>query len=246
MSLVINGSVVEVYGINSEVAIASAIFQDWLKRLAPDFYVRSIEFQSVDIFGPPDKRRVVFIKFKAEAFDAKRERVSGVVFMRGGSVSILPVFHCDDGNTYTILANQARFAVGQIKLPEIPAGMLDGDGNVVGVTIRELQEELGIDVKADELIDLGLPFYGANWPGVYLSPGACDEFIRPFFFERSITLSELDSFRGKLTGLRTESERITLSVIHLLRDLPRVTSDGKSLVSYGLYLARLREAEKVS
>ena len=72
---------------------------------------------------------------------------------------------------------------------------------------------------------------------MFPSPGACEEFIRLFFFERDITAAELEKFRGRQTGLRDEGEFITLSVIRL-EDLPRTTPDGKSLASFGLYLAR--------
>jgi len=41
---------------------------------------------------------------------------------------------------YTILTHQPRAPTGKI-LNEIPAGMTDGEGNLKGVAIRELEEE---------------------------------------------------------------------------------------------------------
>jgi ADP-sugar diphosphatase len=114
--------------------------------------------------------------------------------------------------------------------------MLDESGNFAGVAARELEEELGFIIDPKELVDLGAVF-DRPWPGMFPSPGACEEFIRLFFFERDITRAELEKFRGRQTGLREEGEFIMLSVIRL-EDLPRTTPDGKSLASFGLYLAR--------
>lgn len=244
MTIRINGGFVQVTGQHADKAIASSIFKDWVKRLDPDFVVHSIDFQSVD-FAHLHADRIFFIKFKAHVVDEKGKLVlPGIVFMRGGAVSIMPVLRCDDGKTYTIFTRQPRFAVGHMAFPEIPAGMLDGEGNFAGVAARELQEELDMTIQASDLQDLGAPVYGECWPGIYPSPGACDEFIKPFFFEKAISAEKLQAFRGKRTGLATENEQIVLEVIPL-KDLPWATSDGKSLASLALLLARSPEFGKM-
>ena len=47
--------------------------------------------------------------------------VPGIVFMRGGAVSILPILTCG-GDTYVLLCRQARVPAGFAAFPEIPAG----------------------------------------------------------------------------------------------------------------------------
>ncbi|HEU5114981.1 MAG TPA: NUDIX domain-containing protein [Candidatus Paceibacterota bacterium] len=235
MNTLIHGRTVEVTGEHAEEALQSHIFTEWKKRLSPWFSVRKIEFQSVD-FTRHEPRRVIFAKFKAEVYDNEGKLVMpGIVFLRGGAVAMLVVFHCE-GEEYTVLTNQPRFASGSSSFPEIAAGMLDGEGNFAGVAAREMEEELGITIKTDELVDLTHLANSNNWPGMFPSPGACDEFIRIFLYEREITREKLEEFRGKTTGLASENERIKLSVIPL-RMLPFLTPDGKSLAAYCLYLA---------
>ena len=43
---------------------------------------------------------------------------------------------------------------------EIPAGMLDGESNFVGVAAKELKEETGIEITAEKLINMTRLAYG--------------------------------------------------------------------------------------
>jgi hypothetical protein len=47
--------------------------------------------------------------------------VPGIVFMRGGAVSILPILTCGE-DTHVLLCRQARVPAGFAAFPEIPAG----------------------------------------------------------------------------------------------------------------------------
>jgi hypothetical protein len=76
-------------------------------------------------------------RFKTEALlnvggDEGQIAVPGIVFMRGGAVGILVILECE-GKEYTILTYQARVPVGSSNVPEVPAGMLDTEGNFKGV-----------------------------------------------------------------------------------------------------------------
>ena len=77
-----------------------------------------------------------------------KHAIPGIVFMRGGAVSILPVLECGD-ERFVLLVRQPRLAVGFAAFPEIPAGMLDGSGKFSGVAAKELQEETGIEISED-------------------------------------------------------------------------------------------------
>jgi ADP-sugar diphosphatase len=118
-------------------------FKDWQRALDSEFLVKSILIQSVDMFGP----RVGFIKFKAQVSDKEGSTVPSIVFMRGASVAVLFVIRCEEtGDQYTILTVQARFPTGKYHFADIPAGMVDGNGDFTGVAAKEMKEETGIEV----------------------------------------------------------------------------------------------------
>ena len=119
----------------SEAALAAVPFQKWAASLDKQLCVRSVHMQSVDKFGP----RIGFIKFRADVTKDGRF-VPGIVFMRGGAVAILVVLRVTraDGSTReaTVLTLQPRVPIGKVAWPEIPAGMLDGDGHFAGVAAK--------------------------------------------------------------------------------------------------------------
>jgi ADP-sugar diphosphatase len=86
---------------------------------------------------------------QADAY-VEGKKVPGIVFMRGGAVSILVVLHCG-GQRFVLICKQPRIPVGASAFAEIPAGMLDGDGKFGGVAAKELQEETGMIIKEDEV-----------------------------------------------------------------------------------------------
>lgn len=53
---------------------------------------------------------------------------------------------------------------------QIPAGMLDGDGNFKGVAAKEMEEETGLKMTMSELIDLTAK-EPRHHPGIFPSPG---------------------------------------------------------------------------
>ena len=218
------------------LALASRIFKEWQKNLDPRFKVKGIVFQSVDFTGggPAEKREIRFIKFKAEVEDEKGNRIPGVVFARGGAVAILVVLHCKGEEEYTVLVTQPRFASGSFEFPEIPAGVIDHGGSFAGNAARELEEEVGLKIQENELMDMTELMYGNKWRGIFSSPGVSDEFIRIFLCQKYISREDLKNMEGKRTGLREEGERITLRVIPL-KSLPHETPDAKSITAYALY-----------
>lgn len=229
----INGTLVPVSGINVEAAIESAQFKDWVAGLDPRFNVRSIEFQSVDLANHSRNPQVRFIKFKAEVVDAYGRPFAGVVFMRGGSVAILVILECE-GDEYTVLTLQPRFPTGNFAFPEIPAGTLENDGSFAGGAARELEEETGIKITEDKLVDLTLLAYGNRFKGAFPTAGGSDEFLRLFVFRQKVSMEYLKGLQGQCTGLAHENEQITLKVIRLA-DLPFEVPDVKALSALMLY-----------
>lgn len=216
--------------IDLDAAVGAQPFIDWVNLVESErrFVVEKITIQSLDKFGS----RVGFVKFKA-AVKVDGKDVPGIVFMRGGSVGVLVLLDCQ-GELYTVLVHQPRVAVGKGALAEIPAGMLDGEGNFAGVAAKELKEETGIIIKECELYDMTQAAYGARFPGVYPSCGASDEFNRLFVFRKAISKEQLDELQGKLTGNMEEGEYIKLSIIPY-NDLWMSSPDAKALCAGHLY-----------
>jgi ADP-sugar diphosphatase len=194
-------------------AINYSPFQDWLSGINSDqrFVVKKIEFQGIDMFGP----RVGFIKFKADIVNEEGSFLPGIVFMRGGAVTMLVILECE-GEEYGIITLQPRVPTGKFAFPELPAGMLDGSGNFSGVAAAELREECGIVISSTDLLDMTeLVYGGTEYKGVYPSAGGCDEFIRIFLFRKKVEKAELQTFQGRLTGDLKNGEKITLKIVPL-------------------------------
>ena len=139
---------------------------------------------------------------------------------------------------------QPRIPAGSLSFAELPAGMLDDSGSFSGGAAKEIEEETGLKVQQDELLDL-TALTLANDPqdesgeelqkAMYPSAGGCDEFVPIFLYQKRIPRDKLQEFRGKLTGLRDHGEKITLKVVRF-EDLWREGArDSKALGALALY-----------
>lgn len=135
-------------------------------------------------------------------------------------------FHC-----YPFTQRQS-VPIGQASFLELPAGMMDGKGGLASIAIRETKEECGIEVEANELIDLTLLAHekgvGDRPTGMCPSAGGCDEFIQIMYLEKKITREELEIMEGRLAGLRNHGEVITLRVVPF-DEIWKVSADAKAM-----------------
>jgi ADP-sugar diphosphatase len=220
-------------GLDPNVATSSKLFTDWLASVDRQrFILKSVHIQSIDMFGP----RVGFLKFKVDVVDVQTKFLPGVVFARGGSVTVLVVLVCE-GEAHAVVTVQPRLATGSFDFVELCAGMLDGSGNFAGVAAKELKEELGIEVKEEDLTDLST--LSGHPGGVYLSPGACEETIRFYALCQSVTREELEAMEGRCTGVLEEGEQITLKIVPL--DSLVTIADAKTIVAHSLFQRFSRE-----
>ena len=239
LTVTVGGREVPVLGPKAQEAIQSSLFKRWIATLDPSFVVHWIDIHYVDTVGFPEKPHTLFIKLKAQVETTSGNQVPGIVFLRGGSVGILLVIECE-GEEYTLLTLQSRFPAGHSAFPEIPAGMLDGSGQFSGVAARELEEETGLIISRNSLIDLTELAYGSRFQGIVPSAGGSDEFVRLFACFLKMTRSSLEALQGKITGVISEGETIALKVIPL-RDLVWSTPDVKALSALTLYDALKRD-----
>lgn len=194
--------------------------------------MHSVEMQAVDVFGP---NRVGFLKFVAKVTDQDGDPCPGCVFMRGGSVAVLPILEAiETGKKFTILVQLNSVPTASVLFPSIPAGMIDSEGHFSGHMAREIKEETGLIIHEKDLTDMTELAYGDRFQGMYPSVGGLDEYIRLFTFCERMKEAKIFELHEKLTGLVEEQEKIILKIIPF-EDLWYSTSDGKALSALTLY-----------
>ena len=148
-----------------------------------------------------------------------------------------------DDEKHAILTLQPRIPAGSLSFAELPAGMLDDAGTFAGGAAKEIEEETGLQVPANELIDMTQIALSSDTSkneehlqqGVYLSPGGCDEFMPIFLWQKRIPREQMKEWQGKLTGLRNHGEKITLMLCPLERVWRHGGKDAKVLAGWALY-----------
>ena len=223
---------------DASLALSTPLFRSWLDGLDPSFDLKSIEFQSVDKFGTG---RVGFIKFISHV-ERNGVKIPGIVLLRGQAVAVLMhITDEDTGEVYTILTEQPRVPTGRLML-EIPAGMTDGEGNLKGVAIKELEEECGLTARTEDLVDLVALALGDSTPGIFMSGGLLDESIKLYLWKTRMSHARITELEGRLGG-ENEHEQIQLRIIKF-NDLWRTAPDAKALSSLALF-TRLEAEGKV-
>lgn len=216
------------------LALESKPMKEWLTRMDnlqqhKHLNLHSVNVQSVDMFGD----KVGFIKFVANVTDKDGDKCPGSVFMRGGSVAVLPILRTNF-QTYVLLVQMMSVPTASYSLPSLPAGMIDDTGTFSGNMAREIEEETGMIINESELVDLTEKTHGDKFQGVYLSSGGTDEYVRLFYFERDVSEESVNMLKDKITGLAKENEKIKLTVVPFDK-MCLYTSDAKALSAKALY-----------
>lgn len=206
---------------NVDKAINSNIFINWKKKITSNFTVNKILIHNIFMFGS----RVGFIIAEAIA-SFNNKPVPGITFLRGDSVSIMPILKCN-GKEYTTIVSEPRIPVGKNNQEALPAGMVDND-TVACAALKELSEEIGteFDLTEKNLINLG------TFP---LSAGGCDENIHLYAFEYEVDNKFLEKINNRQNGVETEHEQILVKIIEL-NDITKINGiDARSLLSYYIW-----------
>ena len=152
---------------------------------------------------------------------------------------------------HVILTLQPRIPAGSLSLAELPAGMIDDSGTFAGAAAKEIMQETGLEVRADELMDMtkiAIPSPLDDnaeklQQGVYPSPGGCDEFMPIFLWQKRVPRGQLKEWQGRLTGLREHGEKITLMLARLEEVWKTGAHDAKTLSGWALYEGLRREGK---
>ncbi|KAI8904691.1 hypothetical protein EDD86DRAFT_212568 [Gorgonomyces haynaldii] len=200
-------------------------FRNWVSRLENDLLKsqltpQKIELQDVDFFGS----RIGFVKVKADILNEDGKLMPGIAFLRGDAVGVLVRITSIDEH-YAVLVEQPRVPLGQ-RFLELPAGMLDGSKNFVGVAAQELEEECGIKIEPSDLKEL-------TKEALVPSGGGCDERIRLFLVDKHMDKQELLNLQDRIGGLQDHGERITIKIVKW-QDIPSVTADMKAFCALKL------------
>ncbi|KAK7207206.1 hypothetical protein BZA70DRAFT_252882 [Myxozyma melibiosi] len=204
------------------------------------YQLKNIEIQSADFFAKGTK--LGFLKIKALVEDDTGSSLPGIVLLRGQSVAILVLVYpsldpaANNPADYDdiIITIQPRIAGADMAMAEIPAGMYDPEDNRLSFAAqRELKEECGIEVVADDMRPL-LSAAADRAGGIFPSAGALDEQLQFFYCRKLMHARDIEELEGRAGGAEDEREKITLKVVPL-SDLITATLDAKAIIAAALY-----------
>jgi 8-oxo-dGTP pyrophosphatase MutT (NUDIX family) len=149
---------------------------------------------------------LLFALLRTRVEDPEGRPLPAYAFIRGPACLIVTVVvNRDTGLKKFLMLRQRRIAHGRDTL-EFPAGMLDGDvHDPLGVAVREVLEETGLEVKREDLVPL-------CDRALYTSPGLDDEAIHYFACTLTLPGDRFAALEGGETGLAEEHEYIRLGL----------------------------------
>jgi len=245
--------------LDENVLLGFKAFRDWRETLAKNLVLQNqlshtfhsdpwilyeIKIHHVTKFGPSRIRFMTVEAIMRRSSDPEKPTsLDRTVFLRGGSVAVLMILRPKEAKNerYVVMTEQPRIGACGMSFLEIPAGMMDESNNVIGKAMQEIKEETGFTIRPEEFIDMTQLALGKAEtrenvrPAMYPSPANLDESISLLLWEKELDRKEIESLKGRLSGLRLHDELITLRVCDyevLWREGAR---DAKTLGAWALY-----------
>ena len=203
--------------VTAEEVRGSRLFANWADRVQNWDIAR---VTVADAFSWDGAIRMLLLRVTYGAYDH-------AVLLRGATVDILTVLACGN-RRFLVHVDQPRVAVGQI-VRSNAAGMIDGDESAVIAALRELAEELGIQLGWEEPLNLNKMVYDVDLPEV-ITPGGSDEDVTFFAVHVNVTAENLALLQGHTGGLAHEGEA---TVVRLTEFTGRAASILPTLVVNG-------------
>lgn len=178
---------------------------------------------------------VLFAMLEVDADTPEGDKIPPALFLKGHAASMLVcLIDAKTKEKFVVLVKQRRIADGSHTY-EHPAGMVDASDSPDDVAAREIGEEIGLTVQANELTKLN--------PHVWFpSTGTSDEGMHFYYIEREMPRDEIMSFHLKNMGSESEYERIT-SVIATLPESQKLITNVNGLLLTFLYLKHVGDYE---
>ncbi|MFD1141445.1 NUDIX hydrolase [Larkinella insperata] len=178
---------------------------------------------------------VLFAMLEVDADTPEGDKIPPALFLKGHAVSVLVcLIDQETKERYVVLVRQRRICDGSHTY-EHPAGMVDASDDPAEVAAREVGEEIGMDVKPDQLTRL---IAGLCYP----STGTSDEAMHYYYVEREMPRAQIMEFHHKDMGVASEFERITTAVVTLPEAHKLITNINGLLIHF-LYLQAVGDYE---
>ena len=167
---------------------------------------------------PKGDGSLLFALLSARVEDPDGQPLPKYALIRGHAVLIVTeVVNGETGERRFLMLRQRRIGHGADSL-EFPAGMLDEEvGDPLGVAVKELKEETGLDVPP------GLLFPLCDRP-LFTSPGLDDEAIHYFGCTVDLPGDRYHALEGGRTGKAEEGEFIRLGLWEHAEALKQIDS----------------------
>jgi len=217
---------------DQQIVKDSNLLQKWLQNVQKSFQVNSLHIVHADLRGKHSIRRPLFIKLEADARDERGNKMHGITVLRGHAVAILPVIRCN-GEEYLLLVDQPRFPSGEPHSLEIPAGMLDECEDPAEVACKEMQEETGMIIQKEDLINL-LPSGTPAAQGLIISGGLMDERIFLYAVEKEVSQKEFMELQNRKQTWDHEGEHIINRLVPM-HEAPGLLQDSKCFAALWFY-----------
>lgn len=177
---------------------------------------------------------VLFSLVLLDAETPEGDKIPPICFIKGEVVSILICLIDNTTNEkYLLLVKQRRIVEGGFTY-EHPAGMVDGTKTPLEIAVQEVEEETGIQVSAEALVNVS--------PNKRLFPstGTSDEAMYFYYCELRLTKEQIDSYSDKQMGTTYEFERITTHVVPFVEGHQLINNTNGLLLDY-LYLKAVKD-----
>ncbi len=171
---------------------------------------------------------VLFALVELDASLPEGGKIPSICFVKGSSVSVLICMEAEEtGEKYLLLVKQRRICDGSV-IYEHAAGMIDKDDLPLEVAVREVEEETGLKVRAEQVKPL-------HTKALYPSTGACDEAIYLFYCELKMPKADIFAFNNQHTGVISEHEQIETCIVSISEAMELITNTNGLLNIY-MYL----------
>lgn len=165
-------------------------FDEWYKLIKKN----NIKFNQIKKIGEINRDKNEFATSLVDTkITFKKKIITRAIHLEGDSVVVVPIIKLNK-KIKTIMVKQFRVPIGKINLEFVSGGVNNGKFKLAA--IREVKEELNIEIKSKDLIEL-------NKDKIFLMPG--NNFARAKFFAFFYNTNNIDI--NKFKSLRTGNNK---------------------------------------